>query len=140
MEREDGLAAALPSRRSLGRKVAVDVLVEAAVPRAAVAAPGAVLEVAALMDVGRPGVLVLGILARVGALDGVTPIRPHAERKVVHGADVEVVARERHGAVGELLVVRVGRDVADPGRSPARPEVGRACSPGIERGYRRAVG
>src|SRR5205807_105396 len=88
-------------------EVAVDVLVDSAVARAAVAAPGAAREHAALEHVSRRVVLVLGDFPRICALDRVPPVRPDPEREGAEGADVEVVTREGHRAVRELLVVGI---------------------------------
>src|SRR5215212_11883826 len=127
--------------RPLGSEVAVDVLVDPAVSWAEVPAPGAVLEGAALVHVGRCVVLVLRDLTRVGSLEGVPPVRPGAECEVVERANVEVVAREGHGTVVELLVVRIRRDVADSRRRPRSgvAEVVRDGAPCVERGRRRPI-
>ena len=62
---------------------------------------------AALHDISSGCVLVLRRLARILALNRVSPVRPRAVREVPERCDPEVVARERHGTVVELLVVRI---------------------------------
>src|SRR3954454_9519957 len=126
---------------SLGRQVAVDVLVEATVSGTQIAAPGAAGERAALVHVGCAGVLVFACLARIGTGYRVVPVGPRSEREIVQRADVQVVARERYGAVVELLVVRVRAVVAQPRLArPRSAEVVGNGRPGVERRRRGAVG
>src|SRR5437867_9348151 len=65
----------------LARHVAVDVLVDPSLVRTGVAAPpaGIGIERTALVDVGRPVVLVLGDLARIVALHRVAVVGPYGE-------------------------------------------------------------
>src|SRR3954464_13002890 len=67
---------------SLGRQVAVDVLVEATISGTQIAAPGAAGERAALVNVGCAGVLVFACLARIGTGYRVAPVGPRSEREV----------------------------------------------------------
>src|SRR5829696_394611 len=108
-ERPDPLA-------TLGRLVAVDVLIEAAGARAGVARDRAVGQLGpALEHVGSRVVVVLLCLTQVDAWDCVAVVGPNAEGRLAERADPDVVAEERHGAPSELLEVGVRADVGDAG-------------------------
>src|SRR4029077_13196279 len=109
--------------------VPVDVLVQAAGPWAGVtgrSAGPALHHVGALVGLrARPR-----RLPRVGAGNGVTPVGPRAVRPGADAVDPQVVTRERHLPVVELLEVRVRGHGAEPrrgcsGRPAASRERGR---------------
>src|SRR5438876_472044 len=111
---EQGRPPAPPPVEPLRRLVAVDVLIDPARVRAAVAAPrGDYVALlvregqlhAALRDVGVAGVRLARSLAWIGSGDGVAPVRPDAVREAADRGHPQVVTRERHRAVVELLVV-----------------------------------
>src|SRR3954453_20052315 len=102
-----------PLRLPLRRLVAGDVFGGAAPMLAGCPAPGAAcaVERAALGDVGRIRVRVASLARIPGTWIDVTPVRPGPERRGADRRDPEIVAREGHRPVGELLVVRVGLHV-----------------------------
>ena len=98
---------------------------------------------AALHDISSGCVLVLRRLARILALNRVSPVRPRAVREVPERCHPEVVARERHGTVVELLVVRIRTlaRIRELGLvRPTQPAVSRLRAEHCERRRRRAVG
>src|SRR5436190_12908162 len=120
--------------------VAVDVLIKPAGKWARIAAKAAVGVLrAALLDIRTVGVAVTA-LARVGARDHVSPVRPDAVREGADGADVQIVAAERNRATAELLPVRVAGHVAEPHRRRPRERGRRARRRvGVDRRHRALV-
>src|SRR5207245_7339201 len=96
----------MDASRRLRNRGSEDVLVDPAVVRAAITGPDSAADRAALFDVGAV-VVFGGPLARIRAGDGVPPIRPDRVGDAADVAHPEVVAGKRHGAVRELLEVRV---------------------------------
>src|SRR5207253_8689904 len=118
-------------RRTLWRSVAVDVLVEAARPRARVTAhPARGRGATALQDIGGGGILVFGDLSLIHAPGRVAPIRPDREGEVTERRYPEVIASERHRPAGKLLVVGIAAHLCDPGRR--RPAGAPIAGPGGE--------
>ena len=136
-ERSGGDACPPPLRscRQLRRCGAIDVLVDPAVVRTAVAAPGfyrAALRLdgeddAALDDIGGRCVLVLRRFARVRALNRVAPVGPGSERKASEARDRQVIPAERHRPVVELLEVPVRHRVGDLDRGRPTDAVVTRC-------------
>src|SRR5438874_3870867 len=133
----------------LRRLVAVNILVDSTRMRTAVAAPGlrgvALLvcrreDDPALDDVGRRCVLVLRRLARICALDGVTPVRPGPEGEASETCDRQVIASERHRAIVELLEVPVRARIGDlHGGCPTDAPITRRRGEDVERRHGPAI-
>src|SRR5215207_215430 len=96
-----------------GREVTIDVLVEPAGSGTRVARDDAATSVEPTLQDVRTDLILL-LFAKIGAWDGVPPVRPCAEGGAVLRVDPEVVTSERHRPSAELLELAVRRDVREP--------------------------